>query len=301
MVNQSMDKAGESYGISVIVPTYNKVELLKRTIDSLLKQTLAAECYEIIVVDDGSNDSTGEAVKQYQAVHSNIKYLYTPDDGFRVSRARNIGIAAAAKEILLLLDSGILAGSRLLETHLIKHYEKFDSVIVGLSHGVEEVALSASDTIVELLQQQTVDKALDIMTDIPEVQDCRYDYFKMRNFDIAGFPIPWIIFWAGHVSLRRRAADRLNGFDEWFTSWGGEDVEFGYRLHQAGHEFVMLDQVLSIHYPHHKNTPHKTSSSSDNLKYMIDKHRDRWMTKLLTGSWMSVCESALAETEKHIG
>ena len=48
--------------ISVVIPTYNRVELLKRSIDSVINQTIKP--FEIIIVDDGSNDGTEAMVKK---------------------------------------------------------------------------------------------------------------------------------------------------------------------------------------------------------------------------------------------
>jgi len=84
-------------GISVIIPTYNRYELLKRAISSVLAQTYLAE--EIIVVDDGSNDTTSQIQNDFPSV----KYIYQKNSG--VSCARNLGIKKAKYEWLAFLDS----------------------------------------------------------------------------------------------------------------------------------------------------------------------------------------------------
>ena len=52
----------EDYKISIVIPTFNRIGLLQRAIDSVLSQSLKP--YEIIVVDDGSTDGTGDIIKQ---------------------------------------------------------------------------------------------------------------------------------------------------------------------------------------------------------------------------------------------
>jgi glycosyltransferase involved in cell wall biosynthesis len=84
--------------VAVIIPSYNRAELLCRAIDSVLAQTYAAA--EIIVVDDGSNDQTGALIPRY---YPQVRYLYQPNRG--VSAARNRGIAHARSPWLALLDS----------------------------------------------------------------------------------------------------------------------------------------------------------------------------------------------------
>lgn len=108
--------------ISVVVPTYNREELLKETLRSLSSQSIPKSEYEVIVVDDGSTDETNELVREYES-KMDVTYIFQEDLGFRVSMARNKGIKAAKYEVILLLDSGIVAPGTLLESHLknMKH------------------------------------------------------------------------------------------------------------------------------------------------------------------------------------
>jgi len=84
--------------VSVIIPTYNRKHTLKRAIQSVYMQSLLP--YEVIVVDDGSNDGTKEWVKQK---YPNVKYIYQKNSG--VSSARNKGIKIARGDWIALLDS----------------------------------------------------------------------------------------------------------------------------------------------------------------------------------------------------
>jgi len=84
--------------VSIIIPTYNRREMLKEAIDSVLAQDYAEK--EIIIVDDGSTDGTRDLTKEYQG---RIKYIYTENSG--VSAARNIGIKEAKGELIAFLDS----------------------------------------------------------------------------------------------------------------------------------------------------------------------------------------------------
>ncbi len=84
--------------VSVVIPTYNRVHLLERSLDSALGQTLAAD--EIIVVDDGSTDNTVATLK---SMYPEVKLIQ--QDNLGVSAARNTGISAARHEWIALLDS----------------------------------------------------------------------------------------------------------------------------------------------------------------------------------------------------
>ncbi|MFV2055372.1 MAG: glycosyltransferase family 2 protein [Thiohalomonadales bacterium] len=88
----------DKYTVSVIIPTYNRADLLPRAIDSVLAQTLPAS--QVIVINDGSNDDTANIMRtKYQS----IEHIRTTQNG--VSAARNRGIAQAQGEWIALLDS----------------------------------------------------------------------------------------------------------------------------------------------------------------------------------------------------
>jgi len=84
--------------ISVVIPTFNRIRLVARAIDSVLKQSLNP--YEIIVVDDGSDDGTSEMI---QNKYKSIKLIQQQNNG--VSAARNKGIEHAKGDWIGLLDS----------------------------------------------------------------------------------------------------------------------------------------------------------------------------------------------------
>ncbi|MEP7310944.1 MAG: glycosyltransferase family 2 protein [Pseudomonadota bacterium] len=87
--------------VTAIVPSYNRADVVCRAIDSALNQTYAE--IEVIVVDDGSTDETPELVRRKYADRPNVRYLRVENGG--VSRARNIGIAAATGAYIAFLDS----------------------------------------------------------------------------------------------------------------------------------------------------------------------------------------------------
>ena len=84
--------------ISVVIPTYNRIELLKRSIDSVINQTIKPS--EIIIVDDGSNDGTEAMVKKK---YDSLKLIKQKNKG--ASAARNSGIKASSGEWICFLDS----------------------------------------------------------------------------------------------------------------------------------------------------------------------------------------------------
>ena len=89
--------------ISVIVPVYNVEKYLATCLDSLIDQGLEEDDYEIILVNDGSKDSSLEICNHYAEIHSNIRIFSQENQG--VSMARNLGLSKAEGEWILLVDS----------------------------------------------------------------------------------------------------------------------------------------------------------------------------------------------------
>ena len=93
--------AALDFRVSVIVPTFNRRDRVLRAIRSALAQRLAPQ--EIVVVDDGSNDGTAEAVRRLAESQPAIRYLQQPNKG--AAAARNRGMGAATGNWLAFLDS----------------------------------------------------------------------------------------------------------------------------------------------------------------------------------------------------
>lgn len=87
--------------ISVIIPVYNVEEYLRECIDSVLSQTY--ENYEIILVDDGSTDSSGKICDEYAEKNDKISVIHKQNGG--LSDARNKGLSVANGEYIYFLDS----------------------------------------------------------------------------------------------------------------------------------------------------------------------------------------------------
>ena len=87
--------------VSVIIPVYNVEQYLKRCIDSVIDQTYRN--LEIILVDDGSNDGSGEICDNYAQNDSRIKVIHKSNGG--LSDARNAGIDRSTGIYIMFVDS----------------------------------------------------------------------------------------------------------------------------------------------------------------------------------------------------
>ncbi len=104
-----------SLSITAAVCTRNRKAFLVKCLDSLLRQTLAREAYEILVVDNGSSDGTREVLQSYEARHG-VRWIYEPVVG--LSRARNTAWKHARTNYLGYIDDDAVAEKAWLEKAL---------------------------------------------------------------------------------------------------------------------------------------------------------------------------------------
>ena len=103
---------------SVIIPSYNRANIIKNTIKSVQNQLF--ENWECLIIDDGSTDNTKEVIESISKEDKRVKYIYQLNA--ERSAARNLGIKNASGEYICFLDSDDFY----LENHLIELKNKID-------------------------------------------------------------------------------------------------------------------------------------------------------------------------------
>lgn len=89
--------------LSIVVPIYNVADYLSKCVDSLLNQGLAPTDYEIILVDDGSTDRSGQIADDYANRYAHIRVIHQTNQG--LSLTRNVGVAIAQGDYVQFVDS----------------------------------------------------------------------------------------------------------------------------------------------------------------------------------------------------
>lgn len=112
--------------ISVIVPVYNVEKYLRRCIDSILSQTFSD--FELLLIDDGSKDKSGDICDEYVAKDVRIKVFHKANAG--VSSARNLGLDKAKGEFIFFVDSDDFLDKTHLENYS-KDIDNFDLIFQG--------------------------------------------------------------------------------------------------------------------------------------------------------------------------
>lgn len=256
---------------TVIIPTYNRVDLLRHTLDSLVRQRLSAgDGFEVVVVDDGSTDTTAELAESYRS-RLDLRYFFQEDQGYRVAAARNVGIAEARSEVCVLVDSGVVLHSGALAAHLAAHREAAGPVAVTgyvfcFNEGNED-----GELITKAIDHADPDASIDRFTAERHWLDLRETYYERYGEDLGALTAPWLMWWTCNVSANTAQLREVGGFDEWYRAWGAEDVDLGYRLHTAGARFVLCRDAASLHVPHEKSYSGNMAAAAANYRYFADK------------------------------
>jgi len=113
---------------SIIVPTRDRSKFLEGMLNSLLKQALPQDQFELLVVDNGSMDKTKEVVHSFLPKFKNARYFYTEEPGLHVGRHK--GLFEARTDILVYADDDIIATPTWLEG-VVESFQDSEAVLVG--------------------------------------------------------------------------------------------------------------------------------------------------------------------------
>lgn len=196
--------------LSVVVPTYNQAAVLSDCLSALAEQSLRAEQYEVIVVDDASTDGTPAAVQRFAGGPMDLRLTRLETNRGR-SAARNAGIRASRGEIVVFLDSDVVVGPEFLKIHLAAHRRHGPSTLTrGPVVSVPSAALASRRRPPRVAAS-------------PAYLDTANAAVPKANLMAAGL------------------------FDEGFPGYGWEDVDLGQRLKRLGVRRVFCREAVGWH------------------------------------------------------
>jgi len=280
---------------SVVIPTYNKSAYLALTLASFERQT--ATDFEIVVVDDGSSDDTGEVLTRF-AGRLPLRHQRQTNRGR--SAARNAAVQAAVGEILVFSDDDRIASPDYVAAHLAHHQDTGPAKIVyGWQHGMmtswrrdvhppaqvlwKQLARAAIGDIAHLDGPVALVSEDDVRDRLPQtVERFGYDEWWWQfvlpvalayGDNLKGFDIPWALGTTGNLSVPRAPLLDVGGFDETYRGWGIEDLDICHRLHLAGLTTHIGRQAINWHQAH-PHSPGKWGDWMRNLKLLLAKNTD---------------------------
>lgn len=272
---------------TVIVPTYNRKLLLQRTLSALSCQTVPSETFEVIVVDDGSSDGSEDAISSFRD-GLDLRYFWQPDEGFRPAAARNIGLQHARGEVIVFLDSGVVPHSLYLDRLLEIHHAKPSTAVVGYVYCFDGRLQDAADLDAALQDAVDIDRFCEECSARVDTFDAREPIYRLCQDELGQLDAPWVVFWTCSVSARADDLRLVGGFDENFRSWGGEDIELGYRLLRSGVNLQLARSAMAVHYPHPSDIKQNRRTALLNFRYFAKKHKITVSDALMGSVWTSL-------------
>jgi glycosyltransferase involved in cell wall biosynthesis len=198
---------------SVIIPAYNAARDLEACLNALLEQRLPATEYEVIVVDDGSTDGTGDL-----ALLAGARVIRQPNRG--PAAARNAGMRAARAGIVCFTDADC-APTRDWVARIVAPLTAPGTNVVAVKGAYSS---RQSSVVARFVQQEYMD---------------RYDRLRQQQrIDHVD---------TGAAAYNRDVVLSIGGFDEAFTAPSVEDQDLSFRLAKAGHSMVFVPEAVVEH------------------------------------------------------
>ena len=208
--------------IALIINTYDQPDYLRRVLRAVSRQVLPAA--EVLVADDGSDERTAQAFKDWAAAHSGrTEHVWQAHEGFRRARILNEAIARARSEYLVFLDGDTVPHPRFLADHQqLAQRERFMQGHRAL------IGRSAARTFGELDFRKERRQAL-FSGDVSGWKHAFRWPVPLRRLrrDLRGVRGCNLGIWREHLA-------KVNGYNEEFTGWGREDSELAVRLINIG-------------------------------------------------------------------
>jgi glycosyltransferase involved in cell wall biosynthesis len=205
---------------SIVIPTYNRLDMLLRVLDALGAQTDALE-FETIVINDGSTDDTDVTMSRRHG----IIFRTQPNSG--PGRARNHGVSLASGKFVIFIGDDTVPEPRFLAEHARVHRDAGDDPLVA--------CLGYTGW----PRSEPVTAFMDYINDY----GLQFGYKLIED----GAIVPYNFFYTSNISIDRQLlAD--HPFDTTFPSAAWEDIELAYRLDARGLKIRYNARAVTRHY-----------------------------------------------------
>lgn len=219
-----MEGARKVTDISVVIPTYNRASTLVRALEHLEVQTVGSGTFDVVVVDDGSTDSTPEVGARWQTSGRLALTFVRAPKGY-AGAARNRGARLARGRRLLFLGDDVLAAPDLLETHLAAESRfGIGAALVG------NVSLDRTK--------------YSCFMRFLENTGAHHDFPQLSRQ--LGQAVPGWYFYACNASVPRTVHEGVGGFDESLHR-AYEDGDYGWRITRAGCPLYYIPEARGTH------------------------------------------------------
>jgi glycosyltransferase involved in cell wall biosynthesis len=254
--------------VSLIITTYNREDALLAVLESAMRQTRLPD--EVLVADDGSLPATLDVVLRVSgSAVMPVLHVWQEDQGFRAARCRNMAMARAQGDYLVLVDGDMLLDTRFIADHLY--------------HARPGLFLQGGRVLLD--QVRTVDM-------LAHPESVRVPAFwspgmsgrhkMIHSLVLSEFTSPVDTSMRGsrtcNFSLWRRDAVAVNGFNEAFCGWGREDSDLVARLFFLGLKRKCIRFGAIGYHLYHREQSRDSLSANDTMLRQTMAAGQYWCT-----------------------
>ena len=252
----------ENLDLSIIIVNYNTFKLTKETIDSCLAEP-THYTYEIFLVDNKSTDDSLEQLEEYfneEISRGIIRVIAnSSNDGF--AKANNLAIEKARGEYVLLLNSDTLIKESTIDRCMdyITKATNADIGALGCKVSLEDGSLDKA------CRRSFPNPVNSFFRFLPIKINSDKDDYNLDNLDDDGvYEIDCLV--GAFMLVRRTTIDDVGHLDDTFFMYG-EDIDWCYRIKQAGWRIVYFGEAEIIHYKGASSEDKKTKKRNPRLLY----------------------------------
>lgn len=215
--------------VSIIIPTFRRPAILRETLAALADLKRPEKDFDVIVIDDGSEDETSAVVKSFQVKFRHLDYHYQKNRG--AAAARNAGAKLAEGEILLFIDDDILLADDAIAGLIEFHQSNENCLLSGTWTYSPEVLKRLRET---PFGRFKIRNDYTCMGGIEKrkLADKLYESESLASFCL---------------SLPKETFFQIGGFDENFPYAGCEDQEFSMRALDSGIKLIYSTSIKTYH------------------------------------------------------
>ena len=213
--------------ISVIIPTYNRLEILKKCLKTI-KDNSFTKSYEVIIVNDGSSDGTFIEISNFIKENKFENFYIFDQKNGGPAKARNLGIKKSQSDILLFVGDDSIFDKNLLEEHYVWNIERYPQenvAVLGHNEWSKEIEITPFMNWIDNVGLQ----------------------FSYGEFVDENSP-SWRNLWTCNISFKKNFLMKYGMFDEEFPYAAWEDVELGWRLFKHGLKIKYNKNAIAYHY-----------------------------------------------------
>ena len=203
--------------ISVVIPTYNRLPILRKCLDALENQILNVEIhsFEIVIVDDGSTDGTVDWLRNNIETYPHLRLFEQSHGG--PALGRNLGVEKSKGELIVFIDSDLVVDKFFLRNHiesLLRAWKKLGNRKCFTYRSVINTS---------------------------NFSNPNSEPFKLQD-------LSWAYFATGNVAIDKKLLEKSGLFDNSFRLYGWEDLELGERLRNMGVKLIKCPRAIGYHW-----------------------------------------------------